>query len=87
MSQKQYRFVVVEDPTTNRSLLVDTDYKDGSLPKGKHRVVAVNAEPLNSLSPEIMDPLRQIDEICDRLNKAYFPKFLELPPLEQVVEE
>ena len=82
MSQRQYRFVVVEDPTTNRVLLVDTDYSDGPLPEGKHRVVAVDAQPLSSLEPTVRASLRQIDEICQTLNEKYFPKWKEIPPFE-----
>ena len=85
MSQKQYRFVVVEDPTTDRVLLVDTDYSDGPLPVGKHRVIAVDADPLNSLSPTMRASLRRIDEICDRLNEAYTPTCKELSDDERLL--
>lgn len=91
MSQKQYRFVVVEDPTTDRVLIVDTDYKDDlrlESGKGKHRVIAVDAEPLSRhLSPTLRPSLRQIDEICDSLNDKYLPKYRQLHPLEALESE
>ena len=86
MSEKQYRFVVVEDPTTDRVLLVDTDYSDGRvLSEGKHRVIAVDAEPLDSLDPTIRASLRRIDEICDRLNEAYTPTCRKLSDDERLL--
>ena len=67
---KPYRYFVVEDPTTDRALIVDSEYTDSLSGKPKNRVVAVDAEPLMGLVPSAKGKC-QAQEICDVLNAPY----------------